>query len=109
MEIGGGPVTKFQAYIRCGLFQAFMAFCDDHPTEQTPGAILAWMALDVAARESILRISWDTPVDRAVKQADRIIRDVACDRILLEWARSLPKAQQMRIIKDGQREREKRG
>lgn len=95
----GPPVKKFSYYITPEVGQAYTDFAGDAgPSTMIDATELVWLGLPAEARERAQVAARERPVAKAIASVYRIVQDAMADQILLDYARSLPKAERARII-----------
>jgi hypothetical protein len=92
------PAKKIGPYVPIPLIEALDKATEGNPSSGVPAAILAWLALGSEVREALYRESRRENVAEAISAAKKIIKQAVGEQILVEYARSLPKAEQARII-----------
>lgn len=92
------PVKKIGPYVPIPLIAAMDKATDSNPSTCVPAAILAWLALGAEVREALSSEAKRENMTEAVAAAKKIIRRAVGEQILVEYARSLPKAEQAKII-----------
>lgn len=94
-----GPIVKkFTAYVPPVLSKYFQEK-GYSPARDVPRAMLLWMGATSEIRETVTNIDLNLPMEQCVREARRINHDGMRDLILLEYARSLPKEEQARIVR----------